>query len=123
MHKGYAGHLLIEDDLLYLEVGTIVHSKWLILRCRILRFYVSLNGPSPTLKIVVHFCLTVYFPTWFNIKLNHQITHGFKHLFNLIQRINSLFKVALDQGCPTFIDMGSTFTFSSLWRSTNLAKL
>ena len=27
------------------------------------------------------------------------------------------------QGGSTFIDMGSTFTFSSLWRSTNLAKL
>ena len=30
---------------------------------------------------------------------------------------------ALTQGCPTFSDMGSTFTFFSLWRSTNLAKL
>jgi len=29
----------------------------------------------------------------------------------------------LDQGCPTFTDIGSTFTFFSLWRSTNLAKL
>ena len=43
----------------------------------------------------------VYFVSWFDIKLDHQITHGSKHLFNLIQRINSLFtkeirEVALD---------------------------
>ena len=26
---------------------------------------------------------------------------------------------SLRQGCPTFFDMRSTFTFASLWRSTN----
>jgi len=31
--------------------------------------------------------------------------------------------VVLQQGCPTFTDIGSTFIFFSLWRSTNLAKL
>ena len=40
-------------------------------------------------------------PTWFNIKSDHQIAHGSKHLFNLIQKITSLFneeirEVALD---------------------------
>ena len=28
----------------------------------------------------------------------------------------------LMQGCPTFFDMRSTFTFASLWRSTNSAE-
>jgi len=46
----------IEDDLVYLEVGSIVHSRWLTLGCRILRYYVSLDEPSPTLKLLVHFC-------------------------------------------------------------------
>ena len=80
----------IKDDLLYLEVGPIVYSRWLTLGCRTLRYYVSLDKPSLTLKILVHFCLTVYFPTWLDNKLDHQITHGSKHLFNLIQRINGL---------------------------------
>ena len=44
----------IEDDLLYLEIGPIVHSRWLILGCKILRYYV--DEPSTTLKILVHFC-------------------------------------------------------------------
>ena len=39
---------------------------------------------------MVHFCLTVYFPTWCDIKVDHQIMHRSKHLFNLIQRNNSL---------------------------------
>ena len=30
------------------------------------------------------------FPTWFDIKLDHQITHESKHLFDLIQIINTL---------------------------------
>jgi len=30
---------------------------------------------------------------------------------------------SVEQGCPTFTDIRSTFTFFSLWRSTNLAKL
>ena len=33
----------IEDNLVYSEVGPIVHSRWLNLGCRILRYYVSLD--------------------------------------------------------------------------------
>ena len=39
---------------------------------------------------MVHFCLTVYFPTWFDSKLEHQIANESKHLFDLIKRINNL---------------------------------
>ena len=52
-----------DDDLQYLEVGPVVHSRWLTLGCRILRYYVSLDEPPQNLKILVNFCLTVYFPT------------------------------------------------------------
>ena len=65
----------IEDDLLHLKVGQTVQLRWLTLGGRILRYYVSLDEPFPTLKILVHFCLTMYFPTWFDIKLDHQIKH------------------------------------------------
>jgi len=34
-----------------------------------------------------------------------------------------LHSISVEQGCPTFTDIGFTFTFFSLWRSTNLAKL
>ena len=58
---------VVEDDLLYLEVRP-VHSRWLTLGCRILCYYISLDKPSPILKVLVYFWLTVYFPTWFDIK-------------------------------------------------------
>ena len=81
---------VVEDDRRYLEVGPIVLSRWLTLGCRILRYNVSLDEPSQILKVLVHFCLTVYFPTWFDIKLEHQTTNGYKYQFSLIKKINSL---------------------------------
>ena len=73
-----------------MKVGPIAHLRWLTLGCRILRYYVSLDEPSPIVKVLVHFCLTVYFPTWFDNKLKYQITNGSKHLFSLLKKINNL---------------------------------
>ena len=42
-----------DDDLQYLEVGPVVHSRWLTLNCRILRYYVSLDEPPQNLEILV----------------------------------------------------------------------
>ena len=53
----------IEDDLLYLKVGPIVHLRWLTFGYRTLCYYMSLDKSSPTLKILVHFCSMVFFPT------------------------------------------------------------
>ena len=36
----------VESDLQYLEIGPIVHSRWLTLGCRILRLHVFLDDPS-----------------------------------------------------------------------------
>ena len=51
----------VSDDLLYLEVGPIVYSRWPISGCRTLRYYVTLDEPSPTLKILARFCLNGVF--------------------------------------------------------------
>ena len=39
---------------------------------------------------MVNFCLTLYFPTWFEIKLYHQIIHESKNFFSFVKRISSL---------------------------------
>ena len=65
----------IEHDLVYLEVGPIVHLRWLTLGCNILHYYVSLNKPPPTIKLLV-LLLNGVFTNLFEIKLHHQITHG-----------------------------------------------
>ena len=53
----YVGHRYIhgkvDDDLTYLEVGSIVHSRRLTLGNRILRYYVSLEEPPLNLEILV----------------------------------------------------------------------
>ena len=78
---------VVDSDLQYLKVGPIVHSRWLTLGCRILRYYVSVDEPSSNLETLTKFCLQVYFPSWFEIKLNSQLTCGSKNFFNLVQRI------------------------------------
>ena len=78
---------VVDSDLQYLKVGPIVHSRWLTLGCRILRYYISMDNPSSNLEILAQFCLQVYFPSWGEIKSNSQLTRGSKNLFNLVQRI------------------------------------
>ena len=76
---------VVDSDLQYLKVGPIVHSRWLTLGCRILRYYVSMDEPSSNLETLTKFCLQVYFPSWFEIKLNSQLTCGSRNFFNLVQ--------------------------------------
>ena len=68
----------MDEDLYFLEVGAIVHSRWLTFACRILRLYVSKRTPSANLQAIARFCISVYFPTWFEIKKQSQILHGAK---------------------------------------------
>ena len=60
--KGY-----VDADLALLEIGPIVHSRWLTLAYRILRFYVSNVQPTNTLEALTRFCTQIYFPSWFQI--------------------------------------------------------
>ena len=78
---------VVDSDLQYLKVGSIVHSRWLTLGCPILRYYVSVDEPSSNLETLTKFCLQVYFPSWFEIKLNSQLTCGSRNFFNLVQRV------------------------------------
>ena len=48
----------VDDDLAYVQVGPIVHSKWITLGCRIL-LYVYLEEPPLKLEILVRYYLTV----------------------------------------------------------------
>ena len=80
---------VVESDLQYLKVGPFVQSRWLCLSCCIslLRYYILLDKLSLNLEILANFCLQVYFPSWFEIKSNSQLTCGSRNLFNLNQKI------------------------------------
>ena len=70
-----------------LEVGRLSHARWLTLGCRILRFYTFQTKPSKNLKILVEFCLKIYFSSWFDIKLNSEITDAAVNYFRMLKRI------------------------------------
>ena len=53
----------LTDDLRLLEVGPVVHYRWLTLACRILRFYVSQNKPTKASILITKFCILVYLPS------------------------------------------------------------
>ena len=77
----------LDPDLQKLQIGPIVHSRWMTLACRIFRFYTSTKQPSKSLVRLTNFCLKIYFPTWFNIKKENKITDGAKNCFKLIERV------------------------------------
>ena len=78
---------VVDGDLLCLKVRPVVHSRWLTLGCRLLRYFVSVDDPSTNLETLAKFCLQVYFPSWFEIKSNSQLICGAKNFFNLVRRI------------------------------------
>jgi len=75
----------LDPDLQKLQISPIVHSRWLTLACRILRFYTSTKQPSKCLVQLTNFCLKIYFPTWFNIKKENKITDEAKNCSNLLK--------------------------------------
>ena len=77
----------LDPDLQKLQISPIVHSRWLTLACRILRFYTSTKQPSKSLVQLTNFCLKICFPTWFNIKKQNKITDGAENFFKLIERV------------------------------------
>ena len=72
---------VVSQDLKYLEVGGLCHSRWLTLGCRILRYYVSKKKPTKNLRTLTEYLIRVYFPCWFRIKHYHRITDGSKSFF------------------------------------------
>ena len=72
----------VDKNLHFLEVGSILHSQWLTLACRILWLYVSEHTPLANLQAIARFCISVYFPTWFEIKKS-QIIRGVKKFLQL----------------------------------------
>ena len=66
----------LDSDFSMVEVGPIIHSRWLTLACRILRRYVLEQKPLTVLLTLTKFCVQGYFPSWFQIKSKHKLTDG-----------------------------------------------
>ena len=66
--------------------GILSHARWLTTASRILRLYISSPTPSLKLKQIAEFVMKVYTPNWFNIKSEHSLKDGAKHVWNTISR-------------------------------------
>lgn len=72
-------------DLAVKDPGPLRHSRWLTCANRVLRLYVSKSKPTKNLKMLVNYILNTYAPVWFNIKMNHSVKYGPKHVFDVIK--------------------------------------
>ena len=52
----------VDEELQYLEVRPILHSRWLTLASRILRLYVFKGNPSENLQSCAQFCMFTFQP-------------------------------------------------------------
>ena len=86
------------------EVGPVVHSRWLAVACRILRRYVPERKPSTTLVTLTKFCVKVYFLSWCQIKSKHEHTEGLKSLFDLYKRIQHFCNLQVKNIAPKVIE-------------------
>ena len=77
----------VDANLEFLEVGGLNHSRWLILGCRILRFYVAQEKPTSNLSTLAKFLIKIYFSGWFQIKFNSKITDGPKNYLNILAQV------------------------------------
>ena len=57
-----------------LQIDPIVHSRWLILGCQILQYYVSFDTPPKKLNILAEFGIKVCFSSWLQIKTTNKVT-------------------------------------------------
>lgn len=80
---------VVEKDFGMLEIGPVSHSRWLTTALRFMRIWISKHGLKgknlENLKMIVEFCVGVYMPNWFNIKIHSNWVEGPKHLIFQLQ--------------------------------------
>lgn len=93
-----SGH--ISSSLAKKSPGTIHHARWLTKANRILRLYVSTDGPCQTLRDLVHIIMNVYAPGWFRIKSHPKASDGapnFWYLTSLLKTVENKYAVIMQR--------------------------
>ena len=86
MHTKYVGVSYFEN-IQFLEIGPLYHAGWLSLGFQILQYFISQPNPSKNLTALAEFCVRVFFPSWFQIKLKSSITDGAQNFHSMIERV------------------------------------
>ena len=79
-----------DDSVAMRSPGKIAHSRWLTTANRIMRLFVATSDPSDNLIRITTYIMKVYVPMWYDIKRNHSIENGAKHVHQMITRSRSL---------------------------------
>ena len=83
----------LEMDLACIKPGNICHSRWLTTANTFCQMWVSkhgLKGPLYNrLKDIVTFIVQCYYPTWFQIKVNHSWVDGPRNILYELNRIRT----------------------------------
>ena len=74
-----------DPDLERMHIGTLCHSRWLTFGGRGIKYYMSVRKPTKNLVTITYFCIKVYFPSWFHIKLHSKCTEGPQNFFNMVK--------------------------------------
>ena len=85
---------VIDWDLVKLMIGKVSHCRWLTTGSRFERLWVSKHGligdPLKTLRGIVTFLATDYFPLWFEIKADSSIIAGPRHKLREIEIVRQM---------------------------------
>lgn len=83
-----SGHC--DDDLARAQPSVTSTARWLTTASRILRFYVTHQQPSNTLRNLATFIVKVYAPFWFLVKSHPLAIHGSRNVFKYISWMRDL---------------------------------
>ena len=72
------------EDLAMRKPGPLVHSRWLTMASRLLRFNVATESPSENLITLVTYVVKVYAPVWFSVKFNSKCSEAPLHVWRLV---------------------------------------
>ena len=85
------------DDILKIakvKPGRVTPSRWVTTASSILALYIQTINPTPNLKLLVQFIMSVYAPCLFMAKMDSHCSKGPKHFFNLVAFSRDLFSDA-----------------------------
>ena len=71
---------VVNPALEKMTLPVLHNARWFTLAIRILRLYLQEKNPSRSLKKMVKFIVTWYFPMHFNLKMKPSIVYAAVHL-------------------------------------------
>ena len=103
----------VPRHIFLLAIGKISHARWLTTANRFLRLWVSkhsIKGQNlKNLQTIVEFIIAVYYPMWFDAKINHHLTNGPHLVLKQINMINSFTKPATKQIVLPYVNSSAWF--------------